>query len=291
MAISTCGVQVSGPKPILPKYGLLSVADVSTPLDVHWEGSGVTWNDDLCTEATSISGFVCPPTGDSKEVDRGRNICCAEPYTTLSSYECPPVGVPAGEAFDIARKRLINLEHREVERVFWTGIAGDGAVINPSLQAGNDSCGSVPVDLTPDAGALDPVAAIAVLESALSSCGTGLGVIHGNYGVASYLANHMLLVERNDGWYTPTGQRLALGAGYPGTGPGNVVPDAGTTWLFATGPVSLWRSEIFLTPDRLDQAVDRSLNDVTVFAERIWAGGWNCCLFAVQLSLCCECGS
>lgn len=290
MAILTCGVKVEAPFAPLPEYGLLSVTQPITPKDSHWEGTGVYWEDVLCTDVTSISGFVCPPTGDAKDVDRGKRICCAEPYTTLSSYECPPVGVPAGEAFDIARKRLLSLEHREVERVFWTGIAGDGTAINPSLQAGNSTCDDGPVDLTPDAGALDPVAAIAVLESALAACGTGMGVIHGNYGIASYLANHMLLTERNGGWYTPTGQRLALGAGYPGTGPANVVADAGETWLFATGPVGVWRGEIFLTPDRLDQAVDRSLNDVTVFAERTYAAGWNCCLFAVRLSLCCECG-
>jgi hypothetical protein len=127
---------------------------------------------------------------------------------------------------------------------------------------------------------------MAVLESALGDCAPGTGVIHANYGLASYLAASFLINQKDDAWYTVTGQRLAIGAGYPGTGPANIPATAGTTWIFATGPVVTYRSEVFLTPERLTEAVDSRLNNVQVYAERVYSVGWSCCLFAIQMTLC-----
>lgn len=287
MPISSCGVPVPGPQFIPAKYGLLSAATVSTPADSHWEGVGVTWDDDLCVTGHSTT-LLCPDgETDPKDADREFEFCCAEPFIVYGSYNCPPVGRPANAAFDVATRRLRATEERELERVFWTGLVGDGAVINPSLSEGNSSCGSAPVDLTGEepGDGLSPVSAIAVLESALAACSPGGGVIHANYGVAAYLAENMLIIRDGDALFTPTGQRLAFGAGYPGTGPDNEAAAEGQTWLFATGPVAVWRSDIFLTPPRLDEAVDRNLNNVQVFAERVYAAGWSCCLFAVRMAL------
>jgi hypothetical protein len=203
------------------------------------------------------------------------------------SYNCPPVGRSANDAFRIATQRLRIHEGRELERVFWTGVTDSGEDINPSLAFGNSECGSAAVIV--GEGELSPTAGLAVLESALVDCAPGGGVIHANYGLAAYFAAAHLIYRDGDTWFTVTGQRIAFGAGYPGSGPDNVAAAAGTSWLFATGPVGIWRSDIFLTPERLDQAVDRDINDVTVFAERTYAVGWSCCLFATLVTLCSSC--
>ncbi len=284
MAYTPCGLQVPGPETSPHRYGLLAVAEPMTPEDGHWEG-GITWDDDLCSGIHSSSDS-CPPASVPKITDRDFQSCCADPFLLYASYDCPPVGTIAQDAFDIAKKRLIIREGRELERVFWTGITEDGIEINPSLAYGNSECGNAPVDLTSPEGPVGVIGSMAVLESALGNCAPGTGVIHANYGLASFLAANRLITQENDAWYTVTGQRIVIGAGYPGTGPLNSPADAGTTWVFATGPVVLYRSEVFLTPERYVEAVDARINSVQVYAERVYAAGWSCCLFAMQVELC-----
>lgn len=292
MALFDCGVEVNGPLVVPRTIGLFTVANVSTPADSHWEVAGVTWDDELCTQAFSTIS-LCPPDDedlDPKVADRSFSFCCADPFIVYGSYDCPPVGRSANEAFDVATRRLLALEERAVEAAFWLGVTSDGEAISPSLNLGNATCEIDPDDLTPTGGAVSPVAGIATLESVLADCVPGVGVIHANYGLAAYLANADLLLQDERGYHTPTGQRIALGAGYDGSvGPGGVVAGAGETWVFATGPVAVWRSDIFLTPPRLDEAVDRSLNNVRVYAERVYSVGFSCCLSAIRISLtdCC----
>lgn len=283
------GLLVPGPQLQVAKYGLLSVMQgPTTPIDVHWQ-AGLEFEDLYCENVSSTLPN-CPEAVVEKEPAGGPDSRFVEPFTLYGSYFCGTGGRPAGDAFSIARGRLFANEHRGVEEVFWTGLTDAGAVI-PSLAFGDVAAGIVPVDVSP-AGALDPVSAIAALESALAECLPGPGVIHANYGLGAYLAAQSLLTVNGDGTYsTPTGQLLALGAGYPGSGPNNIPIAPGETWVFATGPIIGWRSEIFMTPNEVGEAVDRSLNNITVFAERTWAIGFSCCIFAVRATLSCDCGS
>lgn len=287
MAYTPCGLIVPGPKHSPNKYGLLTVTDPVTPEDGHWEG-GITWDEDLCSEIFTTVGFCpIPATGSVPKIsDRSDISCCADPFIVYGSYDCPPVGRTADEAFSVAQKRLSLREERAVEYTFWTGTTDGGTTVNPSLAFGNETCGSGPIDLTSPGNPVGVVASMAVLESALGDCAPGTGVIHANFGLASFLTASFLINQRDDAWYTVTGQRLAIGAGYPGTGPGNIPAEPGTTWVFATGPVVIMRSEVFLTPERYKDAVNHNLNNVTVYAERVYAVGWSCCLFAIQVLLC-----
>lgn len=288
MAYTPCGKQVPGPKVTPDRYGLLTVVEPVTPEDQHWE-AGITWDDDLCSGIHSTV-YDCPipesGTGPKRILDRDFQSCCADPFSIYASYDCPPIGTVASDAFDIASRRLDIKEGRELERVFWTGITEEGTVVNPSLAFGNSECGSEPIDLTGPLGPVGIVASMAVLESALGASCTGSGVIHANYGIASFLTANRLIFQNDDAWFTVTGQRLAIGAGYPGTGPGNNAATTGTTWLYATGPMVIYRSETFFTPERFKDAMDAKINSVQVYAQRIYAVGWSCCLFAIQANLC-----
>lgn len=288
MGYTPCGLVVPGPKYTPNRYGLLTVAEPTTPDNQHWEG-GITWDDELCSEIhTSTDDCPIPVSGSvPKILDRDHESCCADPFLVYASYDCPPIGRTASEAFSIAQKRLDIREELAVERTFWTGIAEDGSQVNPSLAFGNSECGNAPINLTSGSGPVGVRSSMAVLESALGDCAPGTGVIHANFGIAGFLASNMLIRQDGDAWYSITGQRLAIGAGYPGSGPANVPAVAGTTWLFATGPIVIYRSEIFLTPERFKEAMDAKLNSVQVYAERLYAVGWSCCLFAIQTTLDC----
>lgn len=59
----------------------------------------------------------------------------------------------------------------------------------------------------------------------------------------------------------------------------------GEAWLFVTGPVKVVRGPKFFTPDRDDTeaAVDRLMNDVTVFAERNYGFQYECGIAAIRV--------
>lgn len=290
MAIAPLGVEIKGPRcPDNSRYGLLSAVDPTTNVDPHWMASGIEWEDFLCSPG--VTGFIdeCPPaTGFTKPAERNTQFCGADPFVIVGSYQCPPVGRPADEAFEIARQRLLKWEERQLEHTLWTGeIANGSGFVNPSFAFGNSECDIVPVDLNPT-GALGPVGAIAILEAALGDT-AGCGVIHAPYGMAAYLQALHLLERQGDSYFTPTGTLIIFGQGYPGSGPGNVPAAAGETWLFGTGPLVLTRSNMLQVPDNIAEGFNRMINDIEVRAERFYAIGFSCALFAVRSELTCSC--
>lgn len=291
MSFTPCGLYVPGPKITPNRFGLLSVVPPETPEDGHWEG-GITWDSNFCTDIHSTVGFCpIPEEGSNPKIATRASLnCCADPFILYGSFNCPPVGRTAEDAFGIAQERLHIRENKEAEKVFWTGLTDGGIDVNPCLAFGNTTCEDTLIDLTPHAGPVGVVASFGVLESALGECSPGTGVIHANYGLASLLAANRLLYHDYDGddnvLVTITGQKIVLGSGYPGTGPANIPATPGTTWVFATGPMVVWRSEVFLTPERYAEAMDYKLNSVKVYAERVYAFGWSCCYFAIKVSLC-----
>lgn len=287
MAIAPRGIVVRTPRcPDESRYGLLSAVEPLSGVDSHWMASGIEWEDFLCSPG--VTGFIdeCPPaTGFTKPAERNTQFCQADPFVIVGSYQCPPVGRQADEAFEIARQRLLKWEERHLEQTLWTGeIANGSGLVNPSFAFGNTECGITPVDLNP-AGAVDPVAAISLLEEALGDT-AGCGVIHAPDSLAAYLKFFELLEKEGDGYFSPIGFRIVLGRGYPGSGPANIPAVAGETWIFGTGPLVLARSNLFQVPDNIREGVNRLVNDVELRAERFYAVGFSCSLFAVRVSLC-----
>lgn len=303
------GLLVPSIDPIGRSHGLLVSLEPHHLDDPHWQ-AGIEWESD-CSVDLSSTLPSCPDdellapllteTEDSiltessedivlespitKSTDGSLVFCNAEPFTVYGSYKCSTVGRPVSEAHAIALGRLKRNKERAIEQIFWTGNTTVGSV-SPSLQGGNDSCGVLPVDLTPLAGALSTVSAIATLESAIADCiPGGVGVIHFNYGFLPYMASNYLVNEKDGKFYSPSGQLIIAGAGYPGTGPGNIPAAAGETWLFATGPMAVYESDIFYTANE-DQSIDRRVNSITYIAEQTFSVIWECCLFAVRVALC-----
>jgi hypothetical protein len=247
--------------------------------------SGIEWEDFIC--GPQVEAFIdqCPPaTGYGKPEDDFNLFCHSDPFVVVGSYHCSPVGRPAGEAFDIARQRLLTWESYRVENVLWTGITQDGEGVNPSFATGNGTCEIEAEDLS-SAGAVDPVSAIALLEAELGnriSCG---GTIHVPYGLMAYLFKHNLVVQEGNELYSPTGAKIIAGHGYPGSGPDNAAAAAGTTWVFATGPMIISRSNVMMVPDNVNESVDRLINNVTVRAERMYSIGFSCALLGVRVAL------
>lgn len=289
MALAPRGFLVKSPRCTdLSKYGLLSVVTPFTPTDPHWAASGIEWEDDLCGDGTQTFIDNCyPASGFTKPSERNLDFCAADPFVAVGSFNCTPVGRPAGEAFEIARRRLLAWEGRQVERTLWTGISANGT-INPSFAFGNNQCGIVPVDINP-AGPVDPISAFSKLETALGnevSCG---GIIHVPYSLVPFLLNSRLIEAQGDAIFSPSGYQVVAGNGYPGSGPANVAAAAGKAWIFATGPMLVARSNVMMVPESVAEGVNRNINNITVRAERFYSVGFSCTLLAIRASLTCLC--
>lgn len=279
-------VDVIGPRP----FGLFSVAPPQTLDQPFWMAGGVNWEDDLCGD--NVIAFLdnCPPaTGFTKPANRVFNFCHADPFQVMESFDCSTGGRAwrSGEAFEIARRRLLVWEQYAVERTFWTGASANGAV-NPSLAFGNEDCDIEVEDVT-GASPVNALDSLVILETAMHDIIPNGGVIHVPTSIISYLDNFKNLIERDGGYYTRAGNRIVAGAGYTGTGPGGAAPAADTTWIYGTGPVAVYQSNMFTVPDDLSQAVNRSINDITVRAERYFSVAFSCGVFAINVELTCAC--
>jgi hypothetical protein len=282
------GLLVPGPQAVPARYGLFSVAQAGDTADGHWQ-AGLEFEDPLCAGIRSTLPHCGDPSPEpaAKEPDPGPIFRSVDPFTLIGSYDCSVGGRPVSQAFDIATRRLLAREEQGVEEILWTGVTVDGT-LSSSLAGGDTDATVVVTDLT-GASTLDPVAALDVLEEAMGTCVPGQGVIHVPYRAASTLSSRYLVVPEDvpagTSFRTHVGNLVALGAGYPGTGPANIAVAANETWIFGTGQVMVWKGDVFLNPPEVAQAIDRILNNITVYAERTYAVGFSCCLFAVRMSL------
>jgi hypothetical protein len=80
---------------------------------------------------------------------------------------------------------------------------------------------------------------------------------------------------------------VAFYGGSPNTGPDGSPAPAGTAWIYASGTVVIRRSEIFVNPDTLAAALNRSTNEVLVLAEREIVITRECGTAAVLVSINC----
>jgi hypothetical protein len=261
--------------------------------DPHWR-QGVEWQPlcgninttyDPCFSVTGDGGPPPAPPPKSSNLtyeDRGAN-----PFTVTADFRCSPAAF-AEKAQDLGAEALSRLESYEVENTFWTGVAGGQPIVYPHLAADAEVTEGVihPVLLqtaaTPVTGAvLNIVEALGLLEQALADCYNGVGVIHVPAVLGPLLAAERLVERDGRRLRTAKGNLVALGNGYPGTGPDGSDPAPGTAWIYATGAVFAYRSGVEVMP--LPSIVNRSDNTVEAIAERTYVLGWDCCHFAVQV--------
>jgi hypothetical protein len=258
-------------------YGLLSVvqARYDEP-DAHWR-NGVTWQDICLTSraSTTLDPFCVTGAPPQPKVDNIDVVTFgATPFTVYAEVDCSPVGYTQEEQRARAIDALTRLEPYQVERTFWTGAATvTGAAVYPHLaenEAVFEGSGSMQITLqcaaTPISGSvpLDIVEGLGRLESGLAGCFDGQGTIHVPTILGADLNNRHLVKVEGAQMKTNTGHLVALGGGYPGTGPDGSRPE---TFNFR---------EMF----------DRAENTLKTIVERTYVLGHSCCCtLAVPISV------
>ena len=296
-------------KPVRPpalrpgRYGLLDQIPAPTVEDPH-ELNGITFEDAPCGEATCVETFCrtspadVPPT---KVFDRDYDFPVADPFWVRASDTCSTGGpghadagpTPEGATpivtgqdkyLERANDVLSFTEGRAVENTLWTGDCLPAGSDSPFLT--DDTVLGVG-DVIQTGTSVPPAYALSLLEDAICQGAIGMGVIHLPLIAANVLYSLDLIREEGGGLFTLAGNRVIVGCGYPGTGPGGAIPQPNATYVYATGPVLLKRSRPLVIPNRFEEAIDPETNDVSYAVERVYLATYSeCGLAAIEMALC-----
>lgn len=288
MSITSPGVEVDGPACVPARFSLYSVAEVDDREDGHWQ-AGNYHRQLPCGDIQTVSTDCVPGDVIKDTTDAFPSFPESDAFALVAPYDCSTGGsLPLSEAWDLATERLTRSEIRSVERAFWTGLDSQGVTVRTSLGQNPDA-----VDLTPVAGAVSITDGVALLESWAGENMACAPIIHAARGLGTYFAERNLVhADFKDAAgvlrMTGTGSRVAIGGGYLVSGPMGDAPAAGEGWIYVTGSVKVTRGPVFHTPTRDDQAgaVDRLINDVTVYAERMVSIATECGIAAIKVKLC-----
>ncbi len=294
------GILTAGPVCRPRRHRLATAAVVLPQADNEW-AKGSEWDQLPCRVDVGVTGMQCPPLPEQHvkaATEEDRETLVSGPYTVYAGWKCSTGGTPAEDAWSVADRLLEENWWRGVERAFWHGIDQDGLPITSSLGT------ALPDDLTPAGGAANITHGVSLLEAFAADCMDCEPVIHAGVALATYVAERGLLERDGDNLRLKgTGTLFVPGAGYGTNGfatfdeegdpqwtPGAAAP-AGEAWMAVTGVPTIVHGPRFFTPPEGDLAgaVDRALNDIAVFAERIVMFQLGCCAGAtrVDLSACC----
>lgn len=200
--------------------------------------------------------MVCPRragmAATSRKVIRdGADFPYGEPFVVYETARCLALGFDDAEAK--VRRRLALHEQWSVESYV------DNSVFRETTVKANNG------------GTLPLARAVAALEDLIADLFGGLGVIHVPRHAYAGLAEARLIERSGTKLVTPLGNTVAVGAGYSGFDETGAPPAANQTWLYATGPVQAYRSEVFTR-----ETFDQQRNTRLAIAERVYALTFDC---------------
>ncbi|MER7488721.1 hypothetical protein ABTY20_23010 [Streptomyces sp. NPDC126497] len=287
---------VDGPGFVALPNTLWDAAQHPTPSGPHWQ-QGVTWTDwcggadttyaDECIAVTGTGGAApaAPPLEPTAAggVDRG-----ATAFTVFAAFDCSLIGLPD---VDQAAEALARSEAFQVSRAFWSGQAGGQATVWPHLAADSalDDPQGIRLQTAADTvlGAADDAAVVVGrLDQALAEQYGGEGVVHVPVAALATLKARSLIRKDDDEpgvLRTPGGHRIVAAAGYSGTGPDGSAPAAGAVWLYATGALFGFRSDVAVRD--FPGTFDRATNTIHKMASRTYLFGWECAHLAALMTL------
>lgn len=250
-----------------PTIGRLYTVAEPLPMPAHGE-SGVEWEPENCEQPTAHRYCNrCGTSGDAKTFDLPPDLRSASPFSLYGSFACSGPGWTPEEMQRRARQNLINGEEWMVE-----------AELSKSLQT------PVTIDLTPAGGAPSFLAGLVALETFARKQFVCVPTIHlrGGLALAAPLGS---LVYRGANISTALGSDVTASAGWDTRGPDGTPPPDGEEWLWVTGPVRVWRGEIFEPTAEAASQVDRANNDRSALSERMMLIGHECGAAAIRVTI------
>jgi hypothetical protein len=276
MSTTTLGptVGLSGHAPSPPRYRLLDAATIVPDEDLHYLAGTQVW-----PWIDARSGGVHNPcsTGTNREKN-GQQDFEMESLPTFASFtvyetiECTSRSI--SEDYNLwAERAMAALRATESHHVEAELSKGLKLPLNPHFALTSTS----PVNQVLNGGAsMAPELALALLEQEASVTGAA-HLVHIDPATAvAFSADHLVEKEGADLRVKGTGSRVVVGSGYVGAEPdGGTAASATLSWAWATGPIEVRRSEMFVNPGSVREAMDLMQNDITIRAERYYMVTWD----------------
>lgn len=279
MAVTTGPVMVTGPS-TRDRYGLFSVAERET-LPEHAILGGVQWIQGNCGLDTGYA-VGCADVLAGKTFPATAAFETATPFVVYAGRTCGTVGFTADEQRRLTVEKLKASEQAVVENIFSRQLFGQ----SPGL-SGNAAIVTVAVGT-------NFADAIGKLEAAFYAAYGQQGVLHVPLRSGMHMASQHLLFADSEHpmpgnarvWRTESGTAVSIG-NYAGHSPVDVAPVAGHEWIYITSPVKIWSqsdADIIVSP--LEGALNRTTNQETWLAERVYVVGFECdAIFAIDATL------
>jgi len=265
-------VYVDAPATTPYRYGLFSAAAVVDPANQREFQAGVEW-EPQCVDAPA-------PTNAAAASDPNRVPMALPDGTPL--VQAGVIRLYAGltgrspardDLLDRARRAIGLVEQQSLEHYVWAGGGGNAAFLAAATTPILAGSGVTPVSLEEGVGRL---------EEHIADRSGVLGVVWAPRWTSGWFAAKQLTRTEGPRLTAPLGNALVF-AQTTGVGPNAVAPGAGEAWLYATGPVMVRRSAVYLP--KLPEALDRKDNEVFAVAERFYTVGWSCTVAAVKVKL------
>lgn len=271
MAILTnAAVVIEPPPPPARPYGLFNAALGPLPLPrVEAADGGIEYQPDSCGIARLWPSACDPVT--AKVFDEGVDTITADPFLVYTSWLCGSVGYTEEEIRRRLMTRLQLKSQRAVEERLWqgnTGLSLTGLLPAAAVNLGAAGC---------------VTEAVRMLEQALADNAVAGGIMHARAGMSAWAAQeHLIERPRANLMTTPFGTSWSFGQGYDGSGPGADPATTTTEWMFASGRVVVWASDVFIPPVR--EVLNRSTNQQYAIAEQVFLTTIECGVWAVEVT-------
>lgn len=286
---------IDGPPPIPPVYGLLATAEAALA-GVRFVPDSGSSDRERWLNGAEVRPYppglaevidVCAVGSDARAKGFGDESIPLPQFAAMTIHvpiTCTAHQVPDDDAFKArAVAALSAVESASVEREFLTG---DELPLNPHLSDGNGTFPNLDVATSPQNG-------LALLEAEIAKSGRQ-GVIHVDPKTATFLRDHWAIDNSSGIYRTANGIVVVNGFGYvDGATPddGHAAPGATAEWIYATGPIDIYRSDVFTVPQTRAEAMDRGSggatmgrpNSVTYRAERYYLVIWDTVVQAAVL--------
>lgn len=260
-------IRLDGPLPVRRPGCLLDIATLIPTVDDHWLNGAMVY------PFPPDAGFVHDPcaTGSPRTKRNGSQpeLQHFGAYLGYVPIKCTAATVGSDPQWFENRARVVMnaVESTIAERVLATAESLDAS--QPHLTDGNLAELAV--------GAVSLTEGLALLENAIGVTGRG-GVIHATPGLVAawQMGGAFAKPDPTRPVFTANGTPVVSGAGYIGVFPdGGSAPGTGDEWAFATGPLQQRKTDVFVNPDNIAEALNRGVNDVEFYAEEGLLVDWD----------------
>lgn len=261
---------LDGPAPLAPAYGLVDSMRIVPTGDDYWLNGITPW-----LYPSNLPGTYDPCATGSQAGPKSSGAVLTDPnasntfgaFVVYSPETCTAYRMMSveGEFIRRAQVQLDATESWAVGREFEQGLR---VPANPYLsKAGAQLAAPAQTPVTPRVG-------LGYLERAIANTARA-GVIHAPVEIVTAWSALGHVFEDNDGLLKTKAKLtpVVCDSGYQGVAPSDATSQNTGTQLcaYATGSVDIYRSEIFVVPDDISEALDRGSNTVVYRAERYYA--------------------